>query len=214
MQRIQWISVLVLLQVSAAATSLGAQESDLIPAGSRVRVATEYPKGVIGTVIRSSGSSLFFVKADPADTVAVDYADITSLDLSLGRQHRELHTVAMAGLIGAAAGLATAAIVEVIDPAPNPALGETIPDRCSVLHPNCIEEARLRIQRGHYPPLLVRCVKGAGIGALAGLLVGAVVGRKVRYEVWKRIPSDQYRMHISVAPVGVRGITLGVSITP
>lgn len=214
MQRIRSIRVLVLLLVSAAATSLGAQESDLIPAGARVRVATEYPDGVIGTVIRSSGSSLLFARADSADTVAVHYADITSLDVSLGRRHRMLRTMVTAGLIGAAAGGIVGALVDGTDPSGDPVVVDSLPPGCSVLDPDCKESALPRIPGAHYPPLLTRAAKGAGIGALAGLLVGAVVGRKVTYEVWKRIPYDQYRMHISVAPVGVRGIVLGVTITP
>lgn len=184
------------LAVCMVVGSARAQGSELLVPGARVRVAVESPPRIIGTVIEPSGNTLTLAKADSSDTLAVKYAAITRLDVSLGKRHRMLHSTAVGALMGAAVGFGAGALVDATSK-PTPVVYS-------------VDGQSLKAQ---YPPFIRRTLTGAGIGAVAGALVGAVWGQTHVSEVWRRIPYRQYRMHIAVIPAGWRGATLAFAIS-
>lgn len=193
----RWLRIVfpAALVVCTAVGSAGAQGSELLVPGARVRVAVEAPPKVVGTVLEPSGTTLILARADSSDTLAVKYAAITRLEVSLGKRHRVLHAAAVAAMMGAAAGFGAGAIVDAASK-PTPVV-------------YTVDGQNLKAQ---YPPFIRRTLTGAGIGAVAGALVGAVWGRTHLSEVWRRIPYQQYRMHIAAVPDGWHGATLAVTV--
>jgi len=197
MERWLRITFPCVLAVCTVMGSAGAQSAELLVPGARVRVAVESPPRIIGTVIEPAGSTLLLARADSTDTLAVKYAAITRLDVSLGKRHRTLHSAAVGALMGAAAGFGVGALVDATSK-PTPV----------------VYTVEGQTWKAHYPPFIRRTLTGAGIGAVAGALFGVVWGHTHLSEVWHRIPYQQYRMHITAVPAGRGGATLAVSISP
>jgi hypothetical protein len=85
---------------------------------------------------------------------------------------------------------------------------DSIPAYCSVVDPDCKSRPRTR----HHPPFVKRTLTGLGIGAVAGVALGAIYGHLRKSEIWERVPPESYRVHVAVFPESTRGIGVQLSI--
>lgn len=160
----------------------------------RVQVKVATVPSAKGKVVSVNETSFGFQPDGRADTVTVEYARVERLEMSGGLQHRTLHFAALGG----AAGLVVGGIIGASehDNFPN-----TTPrtSGCSVTDPECTKNGGPKAE----DPTGVdakRTATRALLGAFVGGAAGAIFGRVRKWEVWKRIPSDQYHVHVAVTP--------------
>ena len=198
-------SLLVVLMLLAPPAALTAQGSTPLSPGTRVRVTVAPMPTAKGTVVESSDRSFRFVPEKSSDTITVEYAKVTELDVSRGFTHRVAHH---AGL-GSAAGLVVGGIVGAARHANFPKTANGGAGGCSAVDADCIHN-------GGNPPEdptgldAKRTAKGAAIGAAAGFVAGMVVGKILKSEVWEKLPSERYGVHVAVFPTvnGHEGVAL------
>jgi hypothetical protein len=174
----------------------------------RVQVKVAAVPRARGKVISVNETSFGFQADGRRDTVIVDYARVERLDMSGGRQHRILH---YAGL-GGAAGLVVGGIIGAAEHKNFPNTEQPAgPTGCSVTDPECVRNGGNEAQD---PTGLdaKRTATRALIGAFVGGAVGAVFGGVGKWEVWKRVPSDQYHVHVAVQPTR-DGVGVSLSMT-
>lgn len=200
------VSLLALLcNVAPRAVALAQEAAPLIP-GTRIRVTVATLPSAKGTVVESSEQTFRFAREKSADTITVEYSNVTQLDVSRGMHNRVVHDAIWGAGMGAALGAVVGAFSDRSDPQ-YAYYGDSIPAYCSVVDPSCQTRPRTR----HHPPFLNRTMTGLGIGALAGAAVGALYGRLRKSEIWERVPPEQYRVHVAIAP-SIDGVGLQLSI--
>lgn len=202
-------SSLVLLFTLAPLPRAAGQSASPLSPGMHVRITVDSLSSVKGTVIGSAGPTFQIAPDNRADTIEVEYSRVDRLEVSRGMRNRVLHDAlwggGMLGALGAVVGAASDAgtdpqFVWYKDAPP--------PDGCSAIDPRCTKPPR----ETESPPFLKKTLKGLGIGAAAGLLAGAVVGKLRKSEVWHRLSPEEYRVHVAVAPAADNGVILRLSL--
>lgn len=203
MTHLSRVSLLAVLLCLAPRTALMAQSSAPLSPGMRVRLTVAALPKTSGTVVESSESTFRFTPEKSTDTITVEYANVTRIDVSQGMHNRAVHHAIWGAGMGAAAGAVVGAFSDRSD-AKFAYYEDSIPAYCSVLDPECQTRARTR----HHPPFLNRTMKGLGIGALAGAVAGALYGYLRKTETWETLPAEKYHVHVAISPsrsgVGVR----------
>ncbi len=161
--------VLLLLLIPLSFTSLTAQ--DTLTAGDKVRVTTEEER-VVGYWV-SVGDNQLTLNSEARDSsLVLPLASLTKLEVSLGQMSSTLVGAGIGFLVGAAAGLATAAIVCAI-------AGDCDPD-------------------DPYYDLVYAFFGVLGVGV--GTLTGAIIGSTIKVDRWMDVPLD--RIRVSLTPRG------------
>lgn len=208
---------LALIFVLVPLSVLEAQRADPLSPGMRVRITVDSLPSVKGTVVASAGQTFRIAPDNRADTIEVEYSRVDRLDVSGGMHNRVLHDALWGGGMLAALG---AVVGAVSDAGTEPRFAwykDTIPysgpTGCSVVDPHCDPNggAAQGPSDRVSPPFLVKTLKGAGIGAAAGLLAGAIFGHFRKSEVWHQRSPEQYRVHVAVTPVSGRGVAVKLS---
>ena len=150
----------------------------------RLRIGTQSPQWLLGTIARLTADTLWMRWGGPSEPIAIGWSAISELQVSRGRRSHARRGALVGAIVGGALGIGIGASW-IGEPCTNPLttpLGCTSP---GVLMP-------------------VAILSAAAGGALWGVLVGAVVGT----ESWDHIPTDQG--HGSFGP---RDARIGVGAT-
>ena len=139
------------------------------------------------------------------------------MDVSQGRQHRVVRDAVLGGIGGLVVGGVIGAVSHANFPSPTvviPPDGQSGDSGgCTIRDPDCTEPEPPPQQPTveHREPTsadLRRTARSAAIGMAAGAVAGAIFGRLTKSEVWKKLPSDRYRVRVAVAPLSARQVTL------
>lgn len=190
-------TLLAALMLLAPLAALTAQSPTPLSPGARVRVTVQSIPTTEGTVVESSDRSFRFVRDKSSDTITVEYASVTRLEVSVGRRHRILHHAAL----GAVAGFVVGGI---IGAARHPNFPNTYkssdPGGCSAVNPHCVTDSG-DPSGDPTGADAKRTAKGAAIGAAAGFVVGMALGKILESEVWRTVPAEKYHVHVAMTPV-------------
>ena len=200
------VSLLALLCNAAPRAVALAQGAAPLTPGTRVRVTVATLPSAQGTVVESSEQTFRFAREKSADTITVEYSNITELDVSRGMHNRLVHDAIWGAGMGAALGAVVGGFSDRSE-AKYAYYDDTVKTGCSVVNPGCPP----RLPERQHPPFLIRTMKGLGIGALAGAAVGALYGHLRKTEIWETLPPEKYHVHVAVAP-SLGGVGLKLSI--
>jgi hypothetical protein len=139
---------------------------------------------IVGCLTAIGATSLALKPSDSDNTVNVERSTIKWVDISRGQKNR-LMTGASAGLlIGACAGGVIGGCVDAFD-------GISMFESSSQSNDNST-------------------LIGLGVGAAAGLVVGAIMGHHLSRERWKRIPIEDFHMELRV--YGSQGLSVTTAV--
>lgn len=225
--RLRFASLLALVCALLPCTAAVSQQTGELSPGMRVRLQVAAAPSATGTIVSLGARTFGFQPEDRGDTIFVDYARVQRIDVSQGRHHRIVRDAVLGGI----GGLVIGGVIGAASHADFPSSEVVIPPDdqggdegggCTIRDPNCTEPppqqpkqpiVRHREQTGAD---LGRTARSAAIGAAAGVVVGAIVGRLIKSEVWKKFPSDRYRVQVTLAPPSGRrispGLRLGIAI--
>ena len=155
------------LALIAAVGRGAAQATSAVAPGARVRVwAPEWRNEAVTGTLVELGSDYVVVRPEgQAETLGVPRRAITSMYVSVGRTQRTGWGIKY----GAVAGFVAGSLV-----------GATV---CAVAVDSCASS-----QQQEENQTLVYSIGGGFIGAGAGLLVGAIIGGRIRADRWERVP--------------------------
>jgi len=174
-----WLSTIALLLSPIAAWS---QEPPPLAPGSRIRI-TEREAGKSrqrsGTVVTATADTVILRPDGLGPTATYSLAKISGLEVSRGRKRHVAAGVGLGFLAGAGAGALVGAI------------------GCN----GCLNG------RDELGALAV--VLGAGIGGVAGMLVGGGIGAH-RTDTWEAVPSSRWQ--VSTLPTGAGGFAFALSL--
>jgi hypothetical protein len=207
MAHLSGASLLAALMLLAPYAALGAQASTPLSPGMRVQVKVATIPSARGRVVSVNETSFGFQPDGSPDTLTVDFARVERLDMSGGLQHRILHFAALGG----AGGLVVGGIIGAAEHPNFPDTEEPSGQSgCSVTDPECTGSGEMTGDPTGVDAkrTATRALLGAAIGGVAG----AIFGSLRKWEVWKRIPSDQYHVHVAVQPM-LNGVGMRLSLT-
>ena len=216
--RLRLVSLLALIFALLPRSSAAGQQAERLSPGMRVRLQVSAVPRATGTIVNTGTGTFGFQAEGSSDTIVVDYARVQRIDLSQGLHHRIVQDAILGGIgglvVGGVIGAASHANVpgsEVIIPPPpdDPGSG------CTVRDPACTDpspppQQPKVVYREPTGADLQRTAKGAAIGAAAGAVAGAILGRLTRSEVWKKLPSDRYRVNVALAPLSSPRVMLAL----
>ncbi len=184
MKTLRVMSVFLLALVLASpSVAVAAQQTPVTP-GARVRISApsvaENP--LLGTVVALPADTLIVDAPGYADPLALPLASVARLEVSQGQESRTLKGAGIGSLIGAGAGLASAAIA------------------CAITG-DC--------DSGDPYTGLVYLSLGV-LGAAAGALTGAIIGSTKEVDRWVDVPLE--RVRFGLTPSEHLGLTVSARV--
>jgi hypothetical protein len=181
-------ALLLLLAVrpDALAGQAATPASTIVPgARVRIRIAGEEPR--IARVVAHTGDTLHVRWPEYANVASVPLAQVSTLDVSVGRHRNVLKGMALGTVAGGAIGAA---------------IGAFAYQPCtSTEFLGCFLSPTSRMESAEF---------GAIVVSALGLVVGGLAGLQ-SHDTWKRVPQSGRRVGVSVSP-RARGAALGVAM--
>jgi hypothetical protein len=156
------------------------QPTALVP-GSRVRITEKASKPRAGTVVTASADSVVLKVDSAGQTATFSVAKISQLEVSRGIKGHAGNGVALGLLVGAGTGALVASLA------------------CGGGSTDCYD--------GESGPVTLAA---AGLGAVVGMVTGAVIGSNHKSESWEAVPSSNW--HLSTVPSTRGGLALSLSV--